>query len=395
MQRKLNVTRGDCGCASTAVECPPAEGALCPPDFAPAGGADRAAGVVIRPRDFAPLFGDDLGDVFLLVASPRVRRELCLDPGEHPEVAELAWTGPEARAAFLGLLAGLRRDGRRAAVLWIADDEYEHYYPEQIEGAKLGAISYFSGSFSPESLRKTIRVVTATDYHGQLRLEAEFVGLVESSRRILFHCPRYGTTAAFRHQEAEHWFSMHGPLDYGQQIVLPTGELATLTNASGGFDLDSRFPIDGEVVLRGEPIVHRGGRDVTAGQTEAMYEEFSCMRDHAVVLEVECGFIHAARSAGPGPNPLLAVVEKVFAQDRRYRKIHEVGFGTNPECAALAPFNFFPNERYPGVHFGLGLGGYTSFHHDLVCTEVEVLCELDSGETVNVFRKLGLRNGPA
>lgn len=367
------LTRGSCGCDTSASR------------------EDQLVGNVIRPSDFLPLFGNELGSIFLLVTAPQIRETLQIESDGPSELREYTWIGPESRKGLINLLYDIQREQCSASVLWIADSEFEHYDPKDLGAAKLGAISYCSGGFTPESLARCLRIVKQTDYEHELQIEAEFLKHLEQARRIVFSSPHYGTMARFEHQQAEHWFSLHGPLAISQQTVLPTGELSTLTNASGEYSFGSRFSLDGEIVLRGEPVVHRGSSSVTSSETAAMYAALSTMRDYTVIAHVKGGLIEGVSSPDAGPNPFLDAIQELFDRDERYRKIHEIGFGTNKLCSPLVPGNFFPNERYPAVHFGLGLGGYTSFHNDLVCTEVDVVFELANGEMIDIYRTLGLR----
>jgi hypothetical protein len=347
--------------------------------------------VTLSPDALAGLFGGDLGDVFCLVASPAARGVIELRSTPGVEIRELAWEGPESRDALLATIAAVRAAGRRASVLWIADDEFEHYQPEELEAAKLVAISSFSAPLSSRALARSVEIVTTGDYEGELRIENRFMDLLDEAEEIRLACPDFGTTARFRHQVADHWFSLHGPLDWGQQTVLPTGEMSALVNASGEFVEEDSFAIDGRVVLRGQPVVHRGGPGVSLGATGELYDRLSAMADQPAVLELSNGFITGVSAPDGGTNQLVDGLRSLFDQDGRYAKIHEIGFGTNAACDPLVADNFFANERFPGVHLGIGLGGHTEFHIDLVTDAIEVIMVMPDGEEVDLYRDLGLR----
>lgn len=351
--------------------------------------------VSFSPDQLRQLFGGELGDVFLFVASPGARATVALDPSTDVEVRELHWDGPQSRSALLAELASGRSAGRRTSVLWIADDEFEHYQPEELEDAKLVAISSFSAPLTLQSLAKSVEIVTTGDYDHELEIEAQFLDLLDEAETIRFVCPEFGTSAVFRHQEADHWFSLHGPLDWGQQTVLPTGELSALVNASGDFVEEDSFAVDGQIVLRGQPVVHRGSHEMSLEATKEMYGKLSAMADHPAVLDLENGFITAVNAPGGGTNPFVDALRALFADDARYAKIHELGFGTNVTCRPLVRDNFFANERFPGVHLGIGLGGYTPFHVDMVTDAVEVKMVMPTGDEVDLFSHLGLRPAAA
>ena len=374
----------DCEIASFLDELPPSE-----PERAN-GSAGEPERVVLDPADLRVLFGNDLGDVFVLVTSPDIRETIRLESRDGFPVEEISWEGPDTRAAVIATFRELDAQAKRGSVLWIAADEFEHYLEEDLANVKLAAISFFSDSYSPESLRRYLAIIGATDYDHELALEDRLLGLLEDAERVVFRAPRFGTHATFEHHDSEHWFSLHGVLDFGQQTVLPTGELATLTDPSGEFHFESRFMVNGDIVLKGHPIVHRGNRGVTRDETDRMYEALANMHRFGVVCRVRDGLIEEISSPTPGPNPLFAVIRSLFDLDERYRKIHEIGFGTNVGCARMLSRNFFANERWPGVHCGLGLGGFTPFHLDLACMEMDVMIQTSQGEIVDVYRELGL-----
>src|SRR5689334_22898613 len=90
--------------------------------------------IAIRPADSAPLFGGDLGGVFLLVTSPAIRNLLSIEEDSHCAVSEYSWTGPQAREGLIATFEGHRRAQRLVTSIWIAEDEFEHYAPEQLVG---------------------------------------------------------------------------------------------------------------------------------------------------------------------------------------------------------------------------------------------------------------------
>ncbi|GIH09923.1 hypothetical protein Rhe02_79900 [Rhizocola hellebori] len=395
----LDVSRGNCpcsvrqarelddGCDRADVSCPSGLFAeVRVPTPRPA-----QAPVRFDPADLTELYGGTLEDVFLLVASPAIRESLSLSNSTGVTIEELAWHGPQSRAALVDALAEHHRSGRGVAVLWIADDEFEHFLDEQLVNARMAAISFFSTGFTASRLENYLRVLRAADYRGELRRESALLKILDQARKLEFHTPAFGTSAVFEHQRALHWFSLNGGLSRGQQTVLPTGELSALTDASGRFSMGNPFKLNGELVFYGAPIVHRGSRLVSVEETTQAYQAFAPMRRHPAIVRVEDGLITSVRAPSSAlGNDFTRALETLFASDERYRKVHEIGFGTNTACVTLEPENFFPNERWPGVHFGLGLGGHTPFHIDLTCSSVELRAHTGAGP-IDVFRSLGLR----
>ncbi|MEU9236957.1 hypothetical protein [Streptomyces subrutilus] len=353
-----------------------------------------APSVTISPEQFRKVFGGDLGDVFLLVTSPGVRDALIVENSATP-VQEYNWTGQESRAGLIAEMAAIRASGRRASVLWIADDEFVHFEDEDLVGMAMGAFSSFSAPFSVETLRNNIRVVTDVDYERELGIEEEFLTLLDQADDMLFLGREFGTEAVFQHQLSEHWFSLHGPLLPGQQVVLPTGELSSLVNASGEFELHTHFKLDGEITLQGAPIVHRGEHATSLAETEQVYRDLVSMADQPAIISLVEGRITAVRPAVAGRAEFATNLEKLLAEDDRYAKLHEIGFGTNTSCSPLQPSNYFANERHPGVHLGLGLGTFTQYHIDLMSTAIDVLMRGVDGKDVALFQALGVAPVPA
>ncbi|HYO73816.1 MAG TPA: hypothetical protein VEU33_47895 [Archangium sp.] len=339
----------------------------------------------IRPSDFAGVFGKEFGDVFLLVTSPRVRERLQVERDSGVELAEQPWEGAHSRSALLARFEELRRAGRKASVVWIADDEFEHYSNDELKGIKLAALSSFSAPFTVEALARTLAIVRDTDYQQELEIERSFLEKLDGGKRILFRSASPKAEATLEYQQLQHWFSLHGALSFGQQVVAPTGELSMLLNGSGEFDAVSRFPLDGQILLQGQPIVHRGSRTVALDETMKTYDALAAMREQPALVDVRGGEIVGVHPAGGG-DAFCRSLTQFLEREPLYRKIHEIGFGTSLQCKALRAENFAANERYPGVHFGLGLGGHTQFHIDLVCTKTDVLVEFADGRTEDVYQ---------
>ncbi|WP_159073531.1 hypothetical protein [Streptomyces sp. RTd22] len=409
---RIKVTRGNCPClrADPRELATGPEGPMCTADEASCSTADLLEALpepeAAQPGDIAvgsdgkvelrlsrllPLYDGDFGDEFLLITSERVRRGIRLVADIPQPLHELEWKGPDTRSAFVGQLRAWRAEGRRASALWIAEDEFEHLLDDDAEGVKLGAISYFSSEFTPLSLSHYLRIITGTDYESELAVEGHLLSLLEEADALVLTTPELDTRCVFRHQETEHWFSLHGPLRFADQTVLPTGEISTLADGSGAYSRDSRMPIDGEIVFKGSPIIHRGDRTVTSEHTADTYLRLAPMEDLPVVAHVRNGYIHDFTAPIPEAKRLRDTFRALVDAEPQYRKIHEFGFGTHPGCANRLRSNFHPNERWPGIHIGLGLGGFTPFHIDLALTEVEVLLDSPTAGKVPLYQTLGLR----
>jgi hypothetical protein len=405
---KIEISRGNCPClrkdprelavGENGFRC--AEDRCAPEDIwgalpemeARAELPGRGPGPVALPMSrFRALFDGDFGDQLLLAISTQIRDRVTVDRDIPTPVHELPWTGPDSRGDLLGVLSQARRDGLRTSVLWIADDEFEHLPPGQSADTKLGAISFFSTGFSAGALTQVLRIIWATDYQSELATEQRLTTALEEADSLVLTTPALGASCRFRHQTSEHWFSLHGPLRWGDQTVLPTGEMSTLADDGGQFDPDSRLELSGDVVLKGSPIIHRGDPSVSRRDTAETYARLSAMEDVPVIARISGGWIQEFAAPLPESRRLRDAFRALTEAEPRYRKIHEFGFGTHRGCAERMRSNFLPNERCPGIHLGLGLGHYTPFHIDLALSEVQVLLESAVADTVPLFPSLGLR----
>lgn len=339
-------------------------------------------------KDFAPLFGGLDHRPLLLVRSPSVLSLTELTEGDEKAVAQMIWDGPDSREL---LLRWLKENDDHPAVIWIADDEFEHYNPGDLGSGSLAAMSFFSSGLNPGNLAASLDIIRRTDPVRELAIEQQFLEWLDHGTRLYFRVPQYSLTATLEYTECDHWFSLHGPLGPGHQTVLPTGELSVLADASGEFSATTGLPLNGSLLLRGEPVTHRGSRRISLEETRAAYQKASALRQAGVRAEVRDGFIVEIRPLDEHRPEGANFLQELFDEHPEYRKVHEIGFGTNANCQPLRGDLFFPDERYPGVHFGIGLGEYLPFHIDMVCPETDVVIELHDGRTVDVYRALGLR----
>jgi len=213
-RRKISVHRGGCGCAYTRM--------------------DTARALTICPGDFAPLFGGDLGDAFILVTTPATRELLVLEPDAAVATEELVWTEARGVDDLRDRLREHRRAGHRSSVLWIVEDEFIHLGPHELRSARLGAISFFSGSLSSENLASCLDVVRRTDYQRDLRIESALLAALDSADDVRFRSDDGHAEAIFRHVDCEHWFSSKALSQTASRPSSPPANSAPLLIHQGG-----------------------------------------------------------------------------------------------------------------------------------------------------------------
>jgi hypothetical protein len=265
----------------------------------------------------------------------------------------------------------LKSQATPCSILLITTEEYIHFTPKEIEGHRVGAITFFSDYITLESLDLVLRQVKDTDYHRQLIVEDKITTKLEMSPRLFFSCQLARTRAEFNHHGEDNWFSLCGPLQPGQQAVLPTGEISVLTDPSGESTFKT-FDFNGTVYFKGVPIVHRGDDSVSIDQAILLFEDLMTMYCQPAIVEVSQGTIFSVRPQYLSRSAFSNALNDLLSANPGYCKIQEIGFGINPSCLSVFGKNYFPNERIPGIHFGVGLGGHTKFHIDFVCFQTIV-----------------------
>lgn len=154
------------------------------------------------------------------------------------------------------------------------------------------------------------------------------------------------------------WNQQAGPLEAGGQQIAPAGELSVLPAEITGFDPDGRLPLDGELTLRGWPIVHSSPDADDRADQARIFGALRALAAAPVVVEIEAGVITGHRAADARAAAAADALTELFALDGRYRIVWELGFGINP-LLEVRPGNCGPNEVYGGpagaLHLGVGL----------------------------------------
>jgi hypothetical protein len=138
------------------------------------------------------------------------------------------------------------------------------------------------------------------------------------------------------------------------------------------FDTSRRLGLNGSLTLLGWPIVHGGYDPALAPEQARLFEGLLPLRQHAIVVTADDGWIVGCRPAASTPQAraVAAVLDELLDSDPRYRVVWELGFGINTSMSVQAG-NCGCNEVYGGrngvVHFGLGLTPYTSFALTSLC----------------------------
>lgn len=338
----------------------------------------------LNTEDLRSLVGDGgFGEAIVIVAPKRVWSALDIEHESGERMESITLDSSPAGDELPGELDRLGLFGAPMTVFLVSEHDVTFLDSPALHRARVAAVPFFSTPFAPSELQTVIELECATHHASALEREAQMLERLEAAKTMRFIDG--DVEATFDYRGCRHWFSLTGPLAEGNQTVLPTGELSVLTHASGDLDDLTAFELDGRIRLAGAAIVHRGSETIARERVDDIWSRLGAIRTHGVVVEVESGFIHAVEEPGRGESSAAGSLRALLDSDHRYRRIHEVGFGLNANCSPLRNGNYLTNERFPGVHFGIGLGGHTDFHIDFVCRDTRILLDSDGPERIDLF----------
>jgi hypothetical protein len=200
--------------------------------------------------------------------------------------------------------------------------------------------------------------------------------LEDADDHLVYVDAKRGTRATLQHmEETLVWNQQAGALEWGQQQIVPAGEISVLPIDITEFEENLRLPLEGEIVIRGYPILHSGTPSFSRADQARIYGELSGLNKHAIVCRVEGGMITDIRPDTPGAMPAINMLNAMFEVDSRYRIVWEMGHALNTSLE-LVVGNHAMNEVYGGthgcLHWGLGLTPYTQFHLDIISPDTTV-----------------------
>jgi hypothetical protein len=331
------------------------------------------APIQIHPDRFRN-FGAPDGAHFVLVTEPRIvgTFDVVHSPG-YASVRTLPCSDAEPFEAMLAEMIP-----EPAHVLVILPNRYFLSPSPDALGPrrKLAVMACFSTPSSLESIRHFVKMAEATEPEAQNALAEHFFKYAETSSALMFRDRNTGTEASFAHlNQGLQWHEQLGTLAWGEQQLLPSGEISVLPVSVFGQDINERLDVSGEITFRGEPILHCGSVSYLPSDQARIYEQLCALRRGDVVARVERGMIEALSTREENTRPAVEMLEKMFAIDSRYRTLLEIGLGVNTQLN-LFPGNTAMNEVYGGqrgaVHFGLGLLPFTQYHLDIICPGTSV-----------------------
>lgn len=325
-------------------------------------------------------FGDPDGAAFCLVTSP--------DLAEQVEIAQSSAYGQYLTVMLDDEFSTILRDRvpSRAHVLVMSPDTFFQSPDDRLigPGRKLLAMACNSTPTDHAALRHFIRCIEGTDPVAQEKFSDRFFELAERGDALEYHDAEFGTTAVLQlFTQNLVWNQQAGLVDWGEQQIVPSGEISVLPIEITDFDAALSLPLDGEIVIRGYPILHSGTPSFALRDQKRIHERLWPLRQNAVKATVKNGGITALESLSPGAAGVVDMLETLFAVDSRYRIVWEIGHALNTTHEILDG-NHAMNEVYGGtdgcLHWGIGLTPFTQFHLDIISPGTYVTN--DQGDTL-------------
>jgi hypothetical protein len=244
---------------------------------------------------------------------------------------------------------------------------------------KLLAMACNSTPTTITEIRHFLGVMERTSAADQEAFSDTFFELAEEAKSLQYVDITYGTRAVLKHlSDGLVWNQQAGPVDWGDQQIVPAGEISVLPIEITDFHEDLHLPLEGELVLRGHPILHSGTPSFSRVDQARIHAELAAMREHAIKATVVRGRITALEALSPGAAPAVEMLEHMFAVDSRYRIVWEIGHALNTSLDMM-PGNHAMNEVYGGtegcLHIGLGLTPFTQYHLDIIVPGTRVLSD--------------------
>ncbi|MFE2531971.1 hypothetical protein [Streptomyces sp. NPDC059371] len=242
----------------------------------------------------------------------------------------------------------------------------------ELGGRKLAVLPAGSTPLTDEHVRYLLRTAALTDVARHAQVAEEFFDLVGDSDRLTIVDDVSGTEAEFDHTVGDCvWNQQAGVLEEGDQQIFPSGKLSVTAAEITTFEPEARLlGLDGELTLRGWPIVHRHQDPADGADQRRLFEALAPLVSNAVTLRVAAGSIESVTPQTPGATSAAVELEKLLTDDPRYRVIWELGFGINT-TTEIIPANCGPNEVYGAtggvVNLGLGITPATRFALAFLC----------------------------
>jgi hypothetical protein len=327
-------------------------------------------------------FGEPEDSTFCLVTNPELMDVIqVIESGKYREYIKIPFRPDERFAEVLP-----ERVPEPAHVLAISPGSFFESPPEDLLGPrrKLMGMACNSTPTSLSTIEHFLQIMQRTSPEEQAGFSDRFFDLLNEADYLVYADESRGTRAILQHLEPDlEWNQQAGPLDWGEQQIVPSGEISVLPIEITDFHEDLHLPLEGEIAFRGYPILHNGTPSFSRTDQARIHRKLASLNLHGVIASVSNGIITAIRPDNEGAQSAVDMLNAMFEVDSRYRIVWEIGHALNTSLDLL-PGNHAMNEVYGGtqgcLHWGLGLTPFTQYHLDIISPDTTVYT--DRGDVV-------------
>ena len=290
-------------------------------------------------------FGPPDGATFCFVTNPDLADAFAIRTDAPYADTRIVTTRDDQE--FEELVAGLPEV---AHVLVASPQRFFESPPDDVIGPrrKLVAMACNSTPTDLDAIRHFLGVIERTDPLEQDAFAERFFDLVEGTDVLRIVNAEVGTELVFDHfsEDVEYvWNQQGGSLGWGEQQILPSGEISVLPVEIRSFGEDLRLVLDGELTLYGHPILHNGTPSFSRADQARLHAELDAMSRVPLVCRVKDGHITDVRATSDLGESAERMLTSMMEVDSRYRKVWEIGFAHNSSLV-LRPGNHAMNEVY-------------------------------------------------
>lgn len=325
--------------------------------------------VSIRPARLRN-FGEQDGYNFSVLTTRELASQINIDESGSPYRTHVVMTASSAIDAHVCIAEKIPEWSH---ILVVMPGVYFKSPEASVLGAKkkLGVLACFSTPTDIQQLNHFLRQAENTDPASQARYAEVFFDVGQKSDHLELINDKYGTRAIFNHlDDSLMWHEQVGFLDWGEQQLLPSGEISVLPVDVFDQDITRALDVSGDIALEGLPILHAGSVSFQRPDQARLYERLYTLRNGAIRLQCEHGRVTSIDAFDASARDAARYFNMLREIDSRYGILLEMGFGCN-FSHELFSSNSAMNEVHGNpsgvLHLGFGLLPFTQYHLDIIC----------------------------
>jgi hypothetical protein len=320
-------------------------------------------------------FGEQDGCTFSVLTTPELESHIQINETNSAYSAYLIVTASSTDEAHQCIAEKIPD---RSHILVVMPSVYFKSPGPEVLGPKkkLGVLACFSTPTDTAQLNHFLRQAENTDPASQARYAEFFFDVGQKSEYLELLNDEYGTRAVFHHlDDSLMWHEQVGPLDWGEQQLLPSGEISVLPVDVFGQDITHALDVSGTIAVQGLPILHSGSVSFKRTDQSRIYDQLSTLYNGAIRLECDHGYVTAIDALDDQARDAARCFNMLREIDSRYGVFLEMGFGCNFTHEVLFS-NSAMNEVHGNptgvIHLGFGLLPFTQYHLDIICPGIRL-----------------------